>query len=182
MLITKDQLKQLHKYIKVHDKKVIEDMFPEIHWWIIQFEVGKIYKEVTVLGNGHRFICVKEVHDGHISGYGIDGSGDWFDEGTYSVGNFELADAGEWMDQLDKQVKKKGFLTAGYFTTIDYGDSKIVKIRNADYSVSNNNIYLSTDCKIAPFRDIYYNGVWAKPISCMTIEDAEKKLNIKIIR
>jgi len=180
MLITKDQVLELHTYMEKEHQKVIKTMFPSVFRWAGKFEIGQVYKESTALGNGHRFLFVTEVNPESVEGYGVDGSGNWFNKGGYVHGDFELASDTEWMRQLELQAIKKGYKIGTRFETIDYGDSKIVEIASEDLSTSKKDIHLRTTEASLLYRDIYSNGIWAEIEESITLKQAEARLGVKI--
>ena len=182
MQITREQILSLRRCMRKDSTYIIEQMFPsEFMPWHSRYSIGHIYKEKSSLGNGHRFLFVKAISGDTVSGYGIDGMGNWFNDSAYQFGNFELASDDEWMEQLQLQAIKKGYKIGARFETIDYHDSKMVEIASERLSITKKDIHLRTTEASLAYRDIYSNGVWAEIEESITLKQAEERLRIRII-
>lgn len=165
--ITKEQILELSKSVRNYDD--LKQWFPEA--FKIELEVGEWYKHVEIKNS--LVFKISEL------GYG------WFN-GIYKENEFwSIEDYNLWIEATPKEVetalineaKKRGFEVGTCFLDIEH----------EGYEVCSDEIKIcdSCECLSLQFGEgnglIYYKGKWAKIIQTITKEEAEKKLNCKII-
>lgn len=178
--ITKLQLTQLLKNNEEGNEQLVS---ADLRAWFPdafknKLEVGKWYKN---LDNGYEksICCVIEVNKEDkdcFSGYGIDYVGEYFYEPIDTTfcgsNNWQEATIQEVEAALICEAKKRGFVDGGYYQWINCPLRKVY---------GSNFIFDKNILRINGFTIMDADGQWAQIIETITIQEAEKLLNKKIV-
>ena len=164
--ITKEQILELAK--SSCSEQPLKQWFPKA--FETKLEVGKWYIEGGI--KEQRFLFVKEIEEDIYIGYGIEGFGDWFDNDYYWAANFVPATNSEVEAALINEARRRGFKSNIYIEADWNGWCKVNE--EQPYLDSNNHLWMGRS-------RIFVNGKWATIIPTMTKQEAEEKLNCKIV-
>jgi len=167
--ITKEQILQLADP-DFHADRLIKKWFPEA--FEVKLEVGKWYKSEDEYAS--KMIVFAEAIKGKetIKGYGFGVSGNWLVSMFGSL-KWRLATYQEVEAALIAEAKKRGFKEGVYYR---YKDKPLCEAKGY--------LVLQSEYKLAFSGSgwiIFQNGVWGEIIPTMTKQEAEAKLNCKII-
>lgn len=167
--ITKEQILELKRRgNQLVDEKLTE-FFPEV--FKKELEVGKWYKNKY-----NCLFCITEKDDEKYRSYGFM-QGKWKDYGEFTneddLSSNTEATPQEVETALIREAKKKGFLDGAHFKSpvSNWNDVCNGVFR---YNSELNELYSNGTC-------VFSNGIFATIIETITIQEAEKLLNKKIV-
>lgn len=173
--ITKEQILQLYNQPFQMNQINLESMFPEV--FKKELIVGKWYKDVR--NDSKALFYLEEIIPHKTNGmksYGFSMIGEWTESCNRSNDVFEKfteeATPQEVETALIKECEKLGLIDGVHYTSPNGRFKRIVKfpLRLFDGAIIDANNYILFDA-----------GIFAKPIETITIQEAEKLLNKKIV-
>lgn len=161
--ITEEQIKELAKgNAKV--KKWVPEVFET------KLEVGKWYKRPKY---GSSIFCVTKLTETRVFAYGLTFKNEWVSEKDFcdnaELDSFVLATEEEVFEALKNEAVKRGFKENVWIKYLG--------------NTQNGNFYYNSEINYlyCGSYSCFQDGVWAEIIETLTKEEAEKKLNVKII-
>lgn len=159
-------------------KYKMKDEFPEM--FEVKLEVGKIYSYNDCV------LCFQGKKNGLLTAYGFRKDKYWMDLCTFgnSPEKWNEYNPRVFETALINEAKKRGFKEGVYFdnSTLkdnDFGKGNQIK-GNVWFSKSDGGT-IWCDSNEGYNRQLFRKGIWAEIIQTITKEEAEKKLNCKIV-
>ncbi len=188
--ITEEQIKELaNKFGSDNETCLRSGLSNQLKEWYpdvfeVKLEVGKWYKNEDY--NNLVFMVDKFKEQNFESefttfakGYGFrfNNIKEWYDDLHFSDSRkFTLATNSEVLEALTNEAKKRGFIDGVYFNIIN-GERDTIHIENNSrygYDTFGNKLLMNGWC-------IFEKGNWSVTIPTITKEEAEKRLNAKIV-
>ena len=182
--ITKEQILELKNTL--HKERVdylLNEYFPDA--FRTTLEVNKWYKD----NNSKLLYFILEIKDvKNINAYGFDARGNYCEsKSDYEWGtpdSYTEANNKEVETALINEAKKRGFLKGIYFDNSilkdeDFGHGNQIKKEVHFSECDNGTIWCHSE--IGYNRQLFRNGIWATIIPTITKQEAEEKLNCKIV-
>lgn len=168
-LITKEQILELHKNSCANLKYDIEQLFPSAF---------KEEKKELVVGKWYWRCDELAVWNGGKHTYGFNRDGSWLEDMCFSVITNPIeATPKEVEEALIKEAVKRGF-KEGVCVKNHQGTNVLKSLKIVYTNEYNDGIYTENQ---DPGVWIFINGVWSDIIPTLTKQQAEEKLNCKII-
>lgn len=177
--ITKERILEIANWPNSVDKeRRLKQWFPDA--FKKELIIGKWYKcnyTDSIIVENKSLIFISEIDGKNINGYGFDFNGSWFDKkrdcGTINE-HYKEATPQEVEAALICEIKKRYPICTQIKCLINEDIKKVIPESNVDYYFTANDAYYAG---VMVFKD----GIFAQIIETITIQEAEKLLNKKII-